>query len=457
MAVFPAGFPTSKLVSAYFFDTATSSVVYDEKGASDIDLSAAASPNITHTRRGVRANDGLMQTPALDGVRAVTILYRTGAESGYPEFIVSGGSGATDGLISSEITVTDTNKIGASGFDMHTPAFDAAGKYTYEMNRGHWQTYHYDMGAAYTSIFGFGGSHSSTSYRAKELEVNCAFFWNATLTDAELIEVHNYIRERSRFKGIYTHVAEAQRVEEVVLIMGDRTADGRALIASLTAPDQAADLGTVDIAANSGQALVADFSSFDLHVNQQTYDPVNLVGPEFGVATSMHSAGGGRILKYAVGGSYMSPSATPTWNTSAAHSTGVLWLALRQWQHSLQDMLARGVGFDAIKIGVSIGLNDATSTTFAPSSSAYAGYLQDMLDVIEGQFSGVPVTMKIARPHDQDPSSNVTALANVRSGIAAFASANTNVTMIDTDAMSLSADSVHQDGPGAKALGNALY
>lgn len=258
----------------------------------------------------------------------------------------------------------------------------------------------------------------------------------------------------------WRHSDVTWRSEEVWLLGGDSTADGRALMSGLSPEHEALDLTSVSIAANSGQLGTVAFQAFDLGVNQQSYKPQTFVGPEFGLAMDMAAHGGGRIIKYAVGGSFLAPTslgAPVSWNVAESHGSGLLWLALRQWQQSLQDMVASGVGFDAINLAFLIGLNDATNIAYAPSAEIYQGYLQALLDVLEQQFAGVPVNMTIARPHSHDPLSNPTALANVRQGIAQFAAANANVTMIDTDSFSLEPDNAHQDAVGVVAMGAALY
>lgn len=457
---FPVGFPTSKLVAAYYFDEAVGTYVGDKAGSRWLSLAEAPSPNVTLTSQGIHLESGLAQTPTLPGVRAVSMLYKVQPEATGSEFIISGGSSSTDGALVEQLTVGETHKVVASGFDMHTPHTGSTGHQAYELTRGQWVSYYLETPSAYTSKFGFGGSYSSTFFRAKSMDVNCAFFWNAPLTTGEFDIVNAFIRERGKAKGIYIHRDDAPRKIPMQLIAGESTADGRADFSGLTGPDLAEDLGLVDIAANSGQANVVKISAFDLGVNQNSVGPKSYVGPEFGLAIEMQANGGGAILKYAVGGSFLSPSSLngrPSWNVAEPATTGLLWLALRQWQDSLQDMLSRGIGASSIQFNFIIGLNDATNISYASSASVYQGYLQDMLDAIEAQFAGMPITMKIVRPHTNDPASNATAMANIRAGIAAFATANANVTMVDGDSYSLMPDNAHQNAAGVKAMGADLY
>ena len=459
---FPSDFPVDKLVAAYFFDESEAEAVRDVMGGAAIDLTGPTNPNATVTAKGILLQSGLVQTPLLTGVRCQTLLYRVAKDETGSKLLISGGAGSTSGAKPDTLTVGETHLYGGSGFDMHTPYFNSAtGASAWELNRGGWGVYHRQDTAARDSVFGFGGEHSSTNFRVSEMEIGQAFFWSDVLTTDEVSAVFRFVRQRASKLGIYLHRDDCPYREDVFVLLGDSTADGRAPWADLSSGDQGLDYRHTLIAAGD-TSNVAAFDKFELGYNQQIAD-LNDVGPEIGIAYARRlvgkSVGRCRVLKFGVGGSYAAPSSTGvpaagnSWSPDEAVGSGLIWYALRQWQQSFQDMLREGIGWDSVKVACLLGLNDSTNDLSAPSSAAYQGYLQDILDTVEAQFSGAAVDFMLFRAHDSAPGSGVTALAAVRSGSDAFGAANSNVTVEDTDAIDLEADNVHYSAAGSKVIG----
>jgi len=470
---FPAGFPLSKLVSAYYFDEANGTTVKDQyTGNYPIDLTLPTSPNVTLTGRSAKTASGLIQTPVLPSVRAQTILYRSG-QGGTAGFLISGGSSSGIGTMEEFLTPTETHKMGGFGLDLFTPAIRSDGAAAYATNRGGWAFYHREMATTYSSAFGLGGRHSTTTSRCADFEVNCAFFWNATLTSDELSAVYLYVRQRAMRRAIYLHRSDAPSKADLYMMFGESTCDGRGNISELSASDQALKMRSTLICANDGSAQKW-LDDFELGYNQKadnSYSVATLMGAEFGVAYQrrvgfLRTKAGRKalILKNGKGGTRLAPSSTgisqtTTWNVNETKVDGLFWVVLnQQLLASLQEALGKGIGFgDSVRIGLWIGLNDATSTTYAPDAATYQGYLQGFLDTLTASLPGLSITMIVFRAHNHDPASNATALANVRTATSDFDTANANVTMVDTDAYALNADSVHYTAASNKMMGITLH
>lgn len=467
-------FPLSKLVAAYIFTDASGSTVPDLIGSNDINLALPTDPNATITSSGVALAAGLIQTPSLTGIRAQTILYKTNQtpETG---FIISGGSGSGSGILQAAVLTTETTKVAGFGVNPFTPRYRASiGTGAYALNRGGWLMLHREMASTHTSAFGLGGRHSTTTSRCSTFEINCAFFWNAVLTTDELAAVHRQVRIIGKSAGIYIHRDDVPAKNDLYVILGESNADGRALISSLSAGDQATDTARTLISASDGgggTAMIAA-TEFDLGVNQKfnsgSHPVATKFGPEFGVAftrsTATSAANKAIILKTAIGSTYLVSSTIGgistgvSWSPAELETGGLFATALRQTQYAMQTLLQSGVGFrDTITFGLWLGLNDATSTTYASSAAAYQGYLQAFLDALEGQFPDMTVNLVCFRPHGSDPASNATALSNIRTAYADFDTANANVTVIDTDALGLLGDSVHYNAAANKTMGATLH
>ena len=338
--------------------------------------------------------------------------------------------------------------------------------------------YHREMAATYTSAFGLGGRHSTTTSRCAEFEINCAFFWNDVLTADEQAAVYRFVRQRATRVGIYLHRADAPSRNDLYLVIGESNADGRSLISGLSAADQAASMRYTRIAASQGGAAMVPPDIFELGYNQKFSDATHLAtlkfGPEYGVAFQRRSVlpagsslsenrGLAIIAKVGLGGTRLAPSsaggtANTTWNVAETVVGGLFYSAWRQILHTLQTMVAQGHGFrDTVRVGLWLGLNDAANIIYAADSATYQGYLQALYDKLVALMPGCTVQMICFRPHNHDPASNATALANIRTAYADFDTANANVTVVDTDAYGLEADSVHYNAAASKAMGVTLH
>lgn len=464
-----SGVNTDKLISAYDFTVVDGTTVPDQWGSNDIDLTAPTTPNVTEQSTGLRTSGGLIQTPSLTGCRGQSLLYKV-PNNDATGFIISGGSASGSGAFegSSDGTATK-NLYTGSGFGRHAVIHRTADNVgSYELNRGGWGLYYREHSTGYNSTYGIGGRVGFTSSRCTQLDANLALFWNDTLTDEELDAMDDFARARGVLKDIYFHREDAPTRKPVYFIIGESNGEGRSLISELSAGDQALDLTAIEIVAENGPNNTnnKDFAAFELGVNQIELSPSTQFGPEFGVAyqadadeTSCY------IVKTAKGSTFAAPPGTGivstatswTGDKTAAHSS-LLFMSILQFQYSMQMLLNSGIGCtDTIRVGFWIGLNDAVSTTYTTDAATYQGYLQAIYDMLVEAFAGATVEMVIFRAHNSSPGSDATALGHVRTATGAFATANANVSVVDTDGYGLNGDNVHYDAAASKAMGITLH
>lgn len=470
---FPPEFPTAKLVSAYFFDEADETSVRDVWRGRHIDLTTPTTPGVTLTGRSVKLASGLIETPTLYGVQSQTILYRCN-RGGTTGFLISGGGGSGTGVLQQSYSVTEGVWLAGAGLGWFAPQGNSGGGAAYALNRGGWMALHREDTTTRNSIYGLGGRHSTTTSRCAEFEIGCAFFWSSTLTSDERDAVLLYIRQRAARRSIWIHRADAPETADLYALFGESNADGRALIANLSATDQAADYRHTLISALETTTSKAAWDKLELGYNQKYsgsgFSIATYIGPEIGIATQrragyLASNRRAAILKNAKGGTRIAPTSTGitaanSWNASeAADSGSIFWKVLYMLQEQLQDLLAKGIGFgDTVRVGMLIGLNDATSTTYTTDAATYQGYLQDWLDTLQYYLPGLTLIVTIFRPHLSDPASDPTAIGHVRTAVDAFATANANVTSVDTDAYGkIVGDEAHYDAAACKTIGVSIH
>lgn len=456
----------SKMISAWTFDEKDGDTVYDRFGFNDIDLTTPTNPNATRTAQGIKLEAGLIQTPSISSFKQIVILYKTGLnQSG--GFIISGGNaGSGAGITQDNIASVDTVRYAGSGYGFHAVKSEASGAKAYELNRGGWGLLSRGVSTAETDVLGLGGRHSTTTSRCANFEIAMAFAFNATLTTTEEEELLFWVRREAVKRGIYIVKEDCPIQTDAYLVTGESNADGRSTITDLSAADQAAILSRkTDIIPANNSINWPQFDGFELGYNQQTTAPTLDFGPEFGVAFQrktdfVNQLKNASVIKFAKGSTFLAPSPTiglaSSWNTANTQD-GLYWQMVRHLQRAFQELLTRGIGWGDLKIGFWIGLNDALSTTYTVNVATYQGYLQDFLDEFSVQFPNMVVSMDLFRAHAADPSSNPTALADVRTASDNLGTANANVTTYNTDSYGLEPDGVHYNAAGSKAMGIILH
>lgn len=458
---------SSNLIEAWFFNETENNLVKGNVKGLEINLDLPTTPNYTKTSKGIKLSAGLIQTPALSSVRAVTFVYRTNA-GGNTGFILSYNSNGGAGVLQESVDTLGTNKILGHGTNWHEVdsmiPINGTGAKAYETNRGSWIAYHTEHNTSQTSIYGLGGRHSTTTSRCADFEIAMAFFWNKIPTTDELNELGVYLRSEAKKIGIPLMSDDCDEKADLYLILGESNSIGRSTLANLSADDRALDLRkSLFVGQTGGGTGVAFLDKLEMGYNQQT-DDLNNFGPEFGVAFQRRTVKSAKnnavILNLGKGSTFLSPllASQSSWNVDESRSDGLIYTALRQIYYTIEEMQSKNIGFNKIvRVGFWIGLNDATNTTYAPDVATYQGYLQAFYDKLVSVFNDYTVQMTLFRAHAADPTSNPTALSNVRTASDNFGTANANVTTVNTDAYGLEADGVHYDAVASKAMGIILH
>lgn len=457
---------SSKLVEAYFFNHINGTTVKGEVNGNDIDLTLPTNPNYTPSAKGIRLQDGLIQTPLLNGVWGITILYKVKVNTS-GGFMISGGSSSGSGTFPDTVVPSEINKILGGGRDWHDFQYASnTGQGAKELNRGEYIAYHRGHNQAYNSIYGLGGRHSTTTSRLEDFEISMAFFWNKEPTTDELNELGLFIRQKAKKTNIQLLSDDAKEKQDLYIILGESNSEGKSTLANLSASDRSLILRQTNYVSRVGGANGDGLLNIlEMGLNQQQTDLLEF-GPEFGVAFQRRLESVSRnnctLVSVGQGSTYLRPSdggnPTTTWNTNESFTSGLFYNALTQIHKSMQESLNKNIGFnEIIRIGFWIGLNDALNITFAPDVATYQGYVQDFYDALVTILNGYTIELIIFKPHNSDPTSDPTALSNIRTAIDNVDVANANVTAIDTDGYGLEADGVHYDAAGSKAMGIILH
>lgn len=460
------------LLASWSFGEGSGTTVADRMGKYPIDLTAPSSPGVAWTAKGVLATNGMVQTPVIASARTVALLYRVAR--GASGFIMSGGSGSGAGILGGQGYTAYTTYIGG-GWDVHALSMNSGGLLGYETNRGGWMLMFVDLGASYSSAFGFGGRVGSTLYRNSVFEIAWAGAWNRVLTSGERSTVYSVARKLGQARGIYLNWQDCPGYVNVVGMWGESTMDGRSPIANLSAADQALRFSDTFIQTASTQLSANTFPrahQFELGLNQQNTLPGTNFGFEFGVAYQNRASQKATlrdlyICKLGVGSTYLCPVGTTgsagttisslDWSQADTTHISLYFNFLAQLYDLEQGLRLQGKGPYFAGLISAIGLNDANDTAYAVDATTYQGYLQAWYNQFQTDTGLVTPPMVVLQAHSPCTGANATALGYVRTAQAAFVSANTGCTLVNTDGYALLGDGVHFDASGSKAGGIAAF
>lgn len=463
-----ASMPQTGLISQWRFREGTGTTVADEIGSNDINLDTPTTPNYTWTARGIQLTAGLVQTPSITSVRTVAFLYRV--VRGDTNFLLSGGpSGSGSGILGDSVTTAYTHHVGGVRGVTPTKFRASNGTAAYRLNRGAWKVAFCEFSSAGNSVIGFGGRHSTTTSRCADFEIAGAVAYSGQLNDANRLAIYNAYRTIAANRGFYIDWRDCPTTEDMYWLWGESNADGRALISGLSAGEQAKSLSRNYFVRNSGSTLSFGPAptALTLGNDPNNVNDATIFGPIIAVAwerqddntitRNLHCVMSGTGSTYmALGGVGSSTSGT-SWNAAELPAAGLFWLSMRAVWDAEDDLLLDGIGPKLAGTVTSIGLNDATNTAHTTDTATYQALLQATHDAIETYLAAPDLPMVMLKTHNSDPGSNATALGHVRAAQVAFAAANSNVELIDTDATGLNVDSVHYSAAGMKTLGPLIY
>jgi len=457
--------PADGLIAEWRFAEGSGNTVADAVGTAHINLALPTDPNVTWTSKGVLLASGLVQTPSIAGARTIAQLYRVGRGE-VDKFLQSAGAGSGNGALTSNVGPTQGEVwIGSGSGVRNVRRRLDTGADAFALNRGGWVLLFREMPAAYTTIVGLGGRHSTTTSRCADFEIAWAGVWNRVLTADERTQTYNAVRQRiATPRGIYLDARDCPAQADCVLLWGQSNADGRAVISGLSSGDQARDFTRVYIEpATSSVRGTPPPALLDLGVNQTITSPGTQFGPEMGIGWRREDAAPGRdlyICKTAQGGTYLAPSSvggsvtvSNTWHPGEVVTSSLMHRALAaDWYDTEQALLSQGIGPNLRALCWMQGEQDAVQQTAA---DAYQAALQALYDDVRLYTSYPSLPIVVARIRGLDPSG--TYAATVRAAQAAFVAANSAAVLVDTDGMVMACDNVHYNAAGMKALGQAFY
>ena len=360
--IFPAGFPTAKLISAYFFDPSgvNGTTVVDQFGANPIDLTAPTNPNCVQTGRGLRLTAGLIQLPAIKAMQSYTLLSRCDKD-GTVGYLFSGeGQASGNGATQNSVPTTGTTLYGGTGVDLHAPIYNTTnspGTACNEMNRGNWGALHREMASADTSYaYAIGGRAATTTSRCADFEVCMLFLWNATLTTAERAAVHLFNRQRALKFGIFLHSNDCAVKEDVYFGLGESTMSGRANLLELPVARQSYLFASTFIAPWGGGGSIYRWQPLRMGLSQQI--------PENSALYSANSFAQYRTNNFVNGDTLLVGSQTYTWKTALTGAANEVLIGAN-FAASAANFVA------ALTAGTGAGTAYGTGTTANASATGY--------------------------------------------------------------------------------------
>lgn len=459
--------PTTGLISEWRFDEGSGNTVADQVGSNDIDLTDPPNPNTTWTSRGITTTNGAVWTPNLTNVRTIAQLVKV-ERSVTSGFVFAGGQAPNTGATAEFVRDGDVWHVGM-GAGISPIRRRSTGQGVVQMNHGGWCLVFRELDAQYTDVYAFGGrANTVESGRLASGEIGWMVAYSTQLSDQDREDIYGYVRDLVKGRGIRIDYRDCATTYHCQLIWGQSNADGRALITSLSAPDQAATTpSNVKIAAiNANGDEIGTIDDLEMGVNQQDTDPSSDFGPEMGLAWEWEDNEGASgnvlaIFKAAQGSTFLAPSSLAevssggvTWNKDEVE-TGSMFqqMGIKGWYQVMAELLNNDIGPRLRGILWWQGGQDAQSVNTSLDYDVHVGEFWTELKNHCGGFTGLhmvlyqyyEVTVNVQAAYDE-----------VRADQASFAAANSDVTLVTISDLTF-ADNVHPDGPGAKTAGERGY
>jgi len=464
LAAFDAGEEfthSTGLIADYRFLEGSGTTVADQTGTTGgINLSAPTSPNFTWQEWGGRTESGLIQTPTITGAKSMVMLYRVPADDAGAGFLISGGASSGTGIMSNFIDPSDswqiTHGAGLSNIPARPEGAPARG-----INTGGWKVVFRDNTTGYTSVFGLGGRHSTTTSRVARFDVAWFSAYDTVLTTTQKEQIYSDLRRVAVGKGQYLDYRDCPTQLDGILLWGQSNADGWALISGLSAGDQAADYSHIQIGLNGLTALPDKaVAEMVLGNNHNVQSPSTLFGPEVGIALSRSAPL--VICKVAQGSAFLAPSSDPnvpsgfTFSSNESPVAFAFTSTYPAWIYQTCALREAGIG---VRMNAFCWMQGEQDAEYTSTADLYQTELNDLVAAIK-DYTGHNPKAIITRIYDQVTPTSAAALATVRAAQAAVvaslnAAAPGSAALIDTDDLTLS-DTVHFDAAGMKLLGQRM-
>lgn len=460
--------PVTGLLSDWRFEEGSGDIVADQTGNHGIDLTLAANPNTAWQSHGLSANNGAVQTLVIAGVRTIAMLYRTNTGTG--GFHHSGPIATNKGILGSAangatLQLTDTIHIAKGSGVAKAYRRDDTGSGAFTLNTGGWQVVFRELATSAAGYLTFGGRGGTTTNRNASFDLGWAGVYDRALDDSDRSSIFNFCRSLLRARGgdNYVAFADCPTQADALILWGQSNADGRALIADLSAPDQVRTYSEAFILQNEFLSTTTSFAALDLGGNHCD-GGASYFGPEVIWANLRQDSPTGRDLyveKTARGSAFMAPSSDANVATGASWSEGELETNAGWWRSALKnhyaaisDALEAGIGLNWRGVVWWQGEQDALYTSTADAHLAELTALIASFDVHTG-FESVPWVIVQTK---QTPPPDAAAEATVRAAQASVAEAmGARATLVDAGGYPVGGDGVHLTATGMAGIAGSLY
>lgn len=436
---------SGSLLSEWWFDEGSGTTVSDQVGSADF----TGITNGSWISQGLRLSSGKATSASISGAQTLVLLCKPPKDSTTSEW-----NSTFRGATYYGPQVTDNATWHSASVRNVVPMYyrAATGQANYRPSRGNWILVFCQSASAAASTVVLGAKSDGT-LSVSQLDIAWAAVYSATLTSAERTTIYDMARQLIKSRGAYLDWRDCPVKVDIAALWGQSNAEGRALIADLSAGDQARTTPS-GVYINRRDTYASE--QLELGVNQTTTTPAVQFGPEMQMAWDAEDGGSGLyIAKYGVGATYLADTANGNdWNTAELPTSGSLNAALRSVWQTEADMLNAGIGPRLLGMCWMQGEQDALNATYG---AAYEANLTSLIAKFREQVGDSTARIVIGRIRDDDPAGDPTAQAAVRAAQVAVAAADSNVYWIDTDSMPLNVDNVHYAAAGQKLLGTAFY
>jgi len=464
----PIALPDVGLLADWRFEEGSGSTVADQTGSHAIDLTAAASPNTAWQAYGLSADNGAVQTPVITGVRTVAMLYRANAGTG--GFHHSGPVATNKGILGSaangaSLQLTDTIHIAKGAGIARAYRRDDTGSGAFTLNTGGWQVVFREMASSASGYLTFGGRGRTTTNRNTAFDLGWAGVYDRALDDTDRARIFAFCRSllRARGGGNYVAFADCPIQADALILWGQSNADGRALIADLSASDQARTYSEAYILQNEFLNATTAFATLDLGTNHCDGGS-GYFGAEVIWANLRQDTPTGRDLyieKTARGSSFLAPSSDANVATGASWSEGELETNAGWWRSALHnhylaiaDALEAGVGLNWRGVVWWQGEQDAMFTSTADVHQAELTAMVASFDAHTG-LDSVPWVIVQTK---ETPPTNASAETTVRTAQSTVVNAlGARATLIDASGYGVGGDGLHLNATGMQGLAASVY
>ena len=489
LAELPAG-----VVSYYPVNEGSGTTLTDTVGGLTADLTSGGGTVAWNGSGWLQLTNGWFKTPSRL-TQNVVVLFRCAEGYTNYNFAAPDNDALGNGYYAGGTKVVRT----LHGWGVADLARESDGSASNDLLAGGWVMASLQTVGANINVSAIGAGSIGGAGPVGSMEVAGIAIFAGTATDAELLQLRDYVAQENKARGIYVRPQDCPTKVHLAIIVGESTSEGTYPLASLSAPQRAATNANVLIEARntaSNAATGRTMQVLSLAAGTANNNPTGTAGNsglEVGILnTRIGGSGDGRalhILKVAQGSTWLVPADTYTnaaggstvvidnltRSAAAAKTAGIAYL-LEIRNAKRMEAIARnsGIGYSSVSVVYNEGLNDAyIGTDAVPDAATYQGYLQARYDELEELLGIANLKVIAIKPHEPlgglgagDPdypnnatgTNRLTALGYIRTAFDSFHAANSaDVSLLDGNSYALDTpgDYVHPSAAGYDAMGDA--